>query len=314
MKKKPLVSVIIPNFNHAAYLKQRIDSVLAQTFSDLEIILLDDASTDNSRSVIEPFRSEPRIAHIIYNETNSGSTFLQWKKGIDLAKGDHIWIAESDDFCEMTFLENVYGACAADPSVTLSYAQSVVIDGSNNVKWISRSPYLEKIMDGKLFIREFLLYGNAVFNASMAVFSRSAYLQLTNEYTSYKFCGDWLFWAQIAKQGNVSISGKVLNYFRKHDGDVSGGAYGSGYNFIEELRLLFSFYDDRYISSAEFYAALEKKYLRYRAAENSFEEKVRTAAEELFYRDKRTHSFASALKRAFRKLRFAERLSRFTKK
>jgi glycosyltransferase involved in cell wall biosynthesis len=97
---KPLVSVIIPNYNHAAYLNERIDSVLNQTFRDFEVILLDDCSTDNSREIIESYRGHEKISQIEYNEVNSGSTFIQWKKGLDLAQGDWIWIAESDDVAD----------------------------------------------------------------------------------------------------------------------------------------------------------------------------------------------------------------------
>jgi glycosyltransferase involved in cell wall biosynthesis len=103
---KPLVSVIIPNYNHAAYLNERIDSVLNQTFRDFEVILLDDCSTDNSREIIESYRGHEKISQIEYNEVNSGSTFIQWKKGLDLAQGDWIWIAESDDVASNEFLSN----------------------------------------------------------------------------------------------------------------------------------------------------------------------------------------------------------------
>ena len=75
-----MVSVIIPNYNHSAFLKERIQSVLNQTYSDFELIILDDCSSDKSRDIIESFRSNPKVSHIIYNDRNSGSTFRQWNK------------------------------------------------------------------------------------------------------------------------------------------------------------------------------------------------------------------------------------------
>lgn len=57
---KPLISVIIPNFNHAPYLKQRIDSVLSQTYDNLEVILLDDCSRDNSGEILSSYKIIPR--------------------------------------------------------------------------------------------------------------------------------------------------------------------------------------------------------------------------------------------------------------
>lgn len=90
MQTKPSVSVIIPNYNHALYLKQRIDSVLNQAFQAFELIILDDCSTDNSREIIEQYRDNPKVSQIIYNQENSGSVFKQWIKGIELCQGDYI--------------------------------------------------------------------------------------------------------------------------------------------------------------------------------------------------------------------------------
>lgn len=77
----PTVSVIIPNYNHAPYLKERIESVTGQEYDDIEVILLDDCSGDNSREIIERYRSHPKVSQVIFNEKNSGTTFAQWKRG-----------------------------------------------------------------------------------------------------------------------------------------------------------------------------------------------------------------------------------------
>ena len=97
----PQVSVIIPNFNHAAYLDQRINSVLNQTYQDFEVILLDDCSTDNSKEVLLKYSDNMKVAHVIFNDKNCGSTFNQWKKGLHLAKGKYIWRCF---FCVCSFI------------------------------------------------------------------------------------------------------------------------------------------------------------------------------------------------------------------
>lgn len=120
----PNISVIIPNYNHARFLKQRVNSVLQQTYQDFEVIIMDDNSSDHSKDIIEQYRNYPKISHIIYNETNSGSTFKQWKKGLELAKGEWIWIAESDDYADTDFLEQLLGFSTNDNNIQLIYCDS----------------------------------------------------------------------------------------------------------------------------------------------------------------------------------------------
>ena len=96
-KKKDMqkVSVIMPNYNHAPYLKERMDSILWQDYPDLEVILLDDASTDNSVSILNEYTNHPRVKTLVVNDTNSGNPFLQWQRGLQEATGEYVWIAES---------------------------------------------------------------------------------------------------------------------------------------------------------------------------------------------------------------------------
>ena len=125
MPQHPQVSVVIPNYNHAPYLPQRIESVLNQTFRDFEVIILDDKSTDGSVEIIRRYSGDPRVVEIIVNEENSGSPFSQWKRGVEKAKGEWVWFAESDDYAEPDFLERMLSAVAGD-NVGLIYCDSMV--------------------------------------------------------------------------------------------------------------------------------------------------------------------------------------------
>ena len=107
MNALPLVSVVVPNYNYKRYLNLRIQSILQQTYQNIELILLDDASTDGSEEVLSDYQGHAKVSHILLNEHNTGNPFKQWFKGMQLAKGKYIWIAEADDLCELTFLEKV---------------------------------------------------------------------------------------------------------------------------------------------------------------------------------------------------------------
>ena len=121
----PLVSVIVPNYNHARYLEQRLDTVFNQTYQNFEVIILDDKSTDNSLEVINKYKDNPHLAQIVVNEQNTGSPFKQWDKGINLAKGELIWIAESDDYNELTFLEELITEWSKHKNVVVAFSSYV---------------------------------------------------------------------------------------------------------------------------------------------------------------------------------------------
>lgn len=263
------VSVIVPNYNHGCYLKQRIDSVLQQTYQDFEIIIMDDCSPDNSRDVIAQYAGHPKVSNVVLNENNSGSTFKQWQKGIDLAKGDYIWIAESDDWCEPTLLATLIEGLLSDKSVGLAFCQSYYYYEPNKVKEITYYPKYAQIENGEQFIQNYMLDGNSVVNASMAVWKKELYTQVDPQYTKFRFCGDWLFWISLMQQSNVFISGRALNYFRNHDKDVSTKFYQTGNNFVENIELYHILLQRSIITYGQFNHLIKKQYINFLRVKDS---------------------------------------------
>lgn len=236
-QKQPLVSVIIPNYNHARYLEQRLDSVLNQTYQNFEVFILDDHSTDNSLEVIARYKDNSHIKQIVVNETNSGSTFKQWDKGIHLATGDIIWIAESDDYCELNMLEELVKAYTSHPNVVLAYSTSIMVDENGTKGNLSRYNLGTRVFSSRDYITHFLAYGCAVGNASSAIFSREAALKVSPEYMSFRGSGDYMFWTEISSQGNVVVADVKLNYFRWAGGSVTHKNYASGHAAEEDMRV-----------------------------------------------------------------------------
>ena len=211
----PLVSVIIPNYNHAQFLDERIQTVLNQTYQNFELIILDDKSTDNSMEVINKYKDDPHVSEIVVNEENSGSTFKQWHKGFELAKGDIVWIAESDDSCDTKLLE-VLVQGYLDSNAVLAFCKSCKYDDDGNRRCYFPHDKLVKSfsMTGHDFIKEHMIHGNIVTNASSAIFNRQAALSVDRKYMSMRGEGDWLFWIELMQLGNVFFSKEELNYYR----------------------------------------------------------------------------------------------------
>ncbi|MBC7416806.1 MAG: glycosyltransferase family 2 protein, partial [Pedobacter sp.] len=199
----PEVSVIIPNYNHAKFLVQRIESVLNQTYQNFELIILDDCSDDNSQQVILSYKNHPKISHTVFNEINSGGPFYQWERGINLAIGKYVWIAESDDWCEPSLLQELVDGIKKDSQCVISYCQMSCIINDNDIKWQSYHNYLSEVVESKTFIEKYLAVHVSIYNASMAIFKRSAFEFISSDFTSFKFSGDRLFWIQIAQHGKT---------------------------------------------------------------------------------------------------------------
>lgn len=233
-----MVSVIVPNYNHAAYLERRINSILNQTYQDFEVILLDDCSNDNSRNILFRFKDHPKVTHMVLNDSNSGSTFKQWEKGFRLASADLIWIAESDDWAEPTLLEELVAPFISNPAISVSFCQTLCVDSQNNILYKTESNSIHNIIPGSNFVAAKMFYGNSIMNASMAVFRKSLVNSIDWSFTSMRFCGDWYFWVQLALLGDVHESGKYLSYFYKHGNDVTSKATTQGLFFIEGYKVM----------------------------------------------------------------------------
>jgi glycosyltransferase involved in cell wall biosynthesis len=224
------VSVIIPNYNHAPYLAKRINSVLGQTYPDFEVILLDDCSTDGSREIIELYRNHPNVSQVLLNETNSGSTFKQWNKGIALARGEYIWIAESDDFADANFLEKTLPIIRKDDTIGLVFCHSVLVDKNDQTigntqdwvlpheTWDTDSEFVR--MPGINFCAHYLTGRCVIPNASAVLFRKKYFVLAGGADESRKMTGDWRMWFDMLMQSDVVMLNQNLNYFRYHTANV----------------------------------------------------------------------------------------------
>lgn len=239
----PKVSVIVPNYNHAQYLRQRIDSIIGQTYQDFELILLDDCSTDNSREVLESYRGNSHVSHIVFNETNGGTPFKQWNKGIELAQGEWIWIAESDDWAEPSFLESLLNKVEKLPQCGFAYTWTNNVGKNGQMLWQTKNNNASKVYQGRQFIKEKLLVRNEVDNVSECIFKKDLFhVENSPKYDWMKLCGDWLFYILLAEQTDVLEVQIPLSNYRRYDTNSSsihdrkGTTYKEGIHIWNYLR------------------------------------------------------------------------------
>jgi len=234
----PKVSVIVPNYNHEPFLRRRLDSIYRQTYKNIEVILLDDYSSDNSCAVLDEYAAAfPEITHKQYNDKNSGSPFRQWGKGIKASSGDLVWIAESDDFCDESFLE-VLVRCFDDEAVLLAYSKCIFVDRDevpmqdelkfhlNDLKCAEKwnASYVETAHNE---VRNALGIKNTIPNSSGVLFKRPIGMPLLDDesWLSMKVAGDWIFYLQLIRGGKIAYSVDSTNFFRRYEGSAAEVTY-----------------------------------------------------------------------------------------
>jgi glycosyltransferase involved in cell wall biosynthesis len=228
----PKISVIVPNYNHAPYLKARLDSVYNQTYKNLEVILLDDCSMDDSRTILNEYQTKySAITKTVFNEKNAGSQTRQWAKGLSHCTGSLVWIAESDDFCDLNFLETLI-SYFSDESVQIAYCRTVFVDALVQTIWDTegylsdldnrrwKEPYLNSAADE---VERFFSRKNLIANASSAVFRRPRNMPLLQQesWLSLRICSDWIFYLHVMRGGTIAYTPRVKNYYRRHQSNIS---------------------------------------------------------------------------------------------
>jgi glycosyltransferase involved in cell wall biosynthesis len=252
----PLVSIIVPNYNHERFLDRRLESIFTQSFEDYEVILLDDNSTDDSVSVFKKFKKifPNKIVVCEINTSNSGSPFIQWQKGLSLAKGKYIWIAESDDYADPSFLKRTVLFLNENEDIGLVSTTANLIDEEGVIfestsKWLSTKMSFNSeniyIGEGLKFISNYMLSDNVIYNASGVLFRKKIATELSLPYQEYKQIGDVVFWVSLALKSNVGIIAENLNYWRKHSGSVTAMNYGKPSLVVKEhLRMVENIYKE----------------------------------------------------------------------
>ena len=245
---RPRVSVIVPNYNHAAFLRQRLASIAAQSYGNIELIVLDDNSTDDSRRVIRDLVAELDIpARLEFNGENSGNVFSQWRKGLDLASGDLIWICESDDFCEPDFLERIVPAFA-DESVNIAFGRIQFCEPDGTFRE-GLDGYREGAEAGiwqttltrpaAQWFNGALGVNNVIANVGGCVFRR---VQLPDTVwdraRSFRICGDWFLYLHLAGTGQITFEPRAVSYFRQHAHNTSASNFHRRYYYDEHFRVL----------------------------------------------------------------------------
>ncbi len=224
--RTPLITILVPSYNHSKFIIERIESIYNQTYKNFEVFVIDDCSQDSSVSELKKIQKLYDFK-LIVNDVNSGSPFSSWESILDMSNGEYVWICESDDVAESNFLRNAVLSFNQNPSAVLFYSHSKIIDSDGSVIGDTRKYFHDVfksdrwdasfVSDGKYELEQFQIYGQTVPNMSSAVINFDVF---KDSYTKFikklKLTGDWYFIAAVMTYGKVIFSNQFLSNFREH--------------------------------------------------------------------------------------------------
>lgn len=211
MMSNPSVTVLIPFYNSQAYLKAAIDSVLRQTFADLELLLVDDASTDASRAIVQDY-DDPRL-RLICNDKNRGVVYSR-NRGLKEANAPIIALLDADDVAMPDRIASQYAYMKSHPQLMMVGGQAEVIDAQG----ISTGEYY-LMPTGATSVAVELLFRN-VFVNSTVMFRKEA-ISIVGGYEGWAYAEDYRFAFRMAERFPVANLDKVLVQYRIHEQNMS---------------------------------------------------------------------------------------------
>lgn len=239
----PLVSVIVPNYNHARFLEQRLQSIYDQSYRNIELIVLDDASTDDSREVIARLLEQcPFPCRTAFNDHGTGSPFRQWQRGLAMATGELIWICESDDFADSGFLEHlVPGFADLSVKMALGRIEFCRSDGTPTAGMAGFRDGAEPGIWDKAVVRPAAQWfrsafakRNIVTNVGGCVFrNQQVDDEIWDRAAQFRIAGDWFLYIHLLGGGKLAYHPDAISYFRQHEANTSARNFDKLYYYEE---------------------------------------------------------------------------------
>jgi glycosyltransferase involved in cell wall biosynthesis len=214
-KKSPLVSLFIPTYGRAAFIGQTLESALTQTVNDLEIVVVDDHSPDNTTEVVRSF-SDQRIKFTRNNMNLGVPQNLNY--AMSLAKGEYLVLLEDHDLLEPDYLEETIALMTRYPSVSFVATGIVTIDE----KGILQERYVETLPEfirGRKLLQRLLTRTDCPFSVTVLI-RRSAIQGLEPLFASkYWWYADQYLWLRLAAKSDFGYVQQALLRFRMRESD-----------------------------------------------------------------------------------------------
>lgn len=215
----PKISVIVCAYNAQAYLAATIESVLAQTYRDFELVVVDDGSTDGTGRVVAGFQADPRV---VYHRQPNGGFGAARNAAVGLARGEWVAVIDHDDVCLPQRLERQLAAAAAHPEAALLFSDSEHFLDDGRVlrrNFDAFNPCQSDLSAGAA--AELLLTEGCFIDSETAFFRRDVALAVGGFPTRYRYVNDYDFFLRVAERHALHGMDEVLARWRVHEGQLT---------------------------------------------------------------------------------------------
>ena len=257
MEGKPLLSVIVPVYNVEAYLFRCVDSILGQTYSDLEVILVDDGSKDTSGRICDDYAAKDSRVRVIHKE-NGGLSSAR-NAGLDEARGEYIAFVDSDDWIEAEAYEHML-TLAEKYGVQLVCGGRFDVNGKTGERKVGLCPQKEECISGEELAGRIFLWDNCDSSACDKLYHAS--LLEDFRFPLGKVCEDVpVTYKIVLKAGQVAMSDRPFyNYYHRPGSITTTAISEKNFHFPEHTAVIYPFIRDHYPAIGN-----QARYLRVRS-------------------------------------------------
>ena len=209
----PTVSVIIPTYNSAQYVVEAVESVLAQTWQDFEILVIDDGSTDETEQVLRRYKNPVRYLH-----QSNGGVAVARNRGIQESRGRYLAFLDADDTWLPDKLEFQINELQKHPQTQACYSAFTIVDADLNPLGISRSQRQNSALE------DLLTHGNIIGSICTVLCERSLFDEVGGFDPKLSQCADWDMWVRLAAHTEFLYLDEPLVTYRQHSTNMSRNA------------------------------------------------------------------------------------------
>jgi len=229
----PTVSVCIPSYNYAQYLPKAIKGILEQTYTDFELIIVDDCSSENIAEIVQSIK-DSRI-RFIQNRKNLGIPH-NWNRCLEEARGQYICILHADDWWEKTYLETMVGVLNRNSKVGMVFSSFYIYFQNKQASRLIQHFPRDRLFNGETFFT--INVKENIVGTPTVMVRRECYQKLGPFDTQFRILQDWEMWLRIALHYDIAYVANPLGHWRAHGSNFSTIDRTEDRLFSEKSKLL----------------------------------------------------------------------------